>query len=75
MLAATTLKSTVCFVWEASHKKTKRVDAREHGEVGRRGKPDLDVEEAAADLGPLEGFFSFEGWAIYIYSNDERSQF
>lgn len=45
------------------YKKAKRVHAREHGKVGRRGEPDLDVEEAAADLGPLEGFFCFEDWA------------
>lgn len=45
------------------YKKTKRVNTREHGKIGRRCKPDLDVEEAAADLGPLEGFFCFEGWA------------
>lgn len=47
-----------------TYEKTKRVDAGKHREIGRRSKPNLDVKDAAADLGPLEGFFCFERWAI-----------
>lgn len=38
----------------STHKEAKGIQARQYGQVGGRSEPDLEVEEAPVDLGPLE---------------------
>jgi hydroxyacyl-ACP dehydratase HTD2-like protein with hotdog domain len=43
----------------ATYKQPETVQAGENGKVGGGSEPDLDVEDAAAHLGPLESLLAF----------------
>lgn len=46
-----------------TYKQTKTIQARQNGKIRRGCKPNLEVEDAATNFGPLELFFALQGRA------------
>ena len=54
---------------KVTYEQAKAVEPGEDGKVCCRGKPDLEVQYAAAHLGPLELFVMFDdgaAWSVFL---------